>query len=286
MGFEFAALKRPSPGLHVVATPIGNLGDITLRALNVLTHADVIYCEDTRHTGHLTERFSITTRLSPYHDHNAERVRPEILGRLAAGGTLALVSDAGTPLISDPGYKLVTEAVAAGHAVTTEPGPSAALAALVLSGLPTDRFLFLGFLPPKSAARRAALQEVKAVRASLVLFEAPQRLAASLADLVAVLGNRPAAVARELTKLHEEVRRSGLVELAAAFAEAPKGEIVIVVGPPSDEAPPAEDLDAALEEALARESLKTAVAEVAARLALPRAQVYARALALTTRKTP
>jgi len=286
LGFDFASLKPPEPGLHIVATPIGNLGDITLRALNVLHNADVIYCEDTRHTRRLTGRFAIKTKLSPYHDHNAERVRPEILARLGAGATLALVSDAGTPLISDPGYKLIVAAVGAGHAVTTEPGPSAAIAALVLSGLPTDRFLFLGFLPPKSAARRAVLQEIKTVRASLVLFEAPQRLAASLADLAAILGNRPAAIAREITKLHEEVRRGGLADLAAAFPEAPKGEIAIVIGPPDAEPPAAEELDAALEAALGHESLKTAVAQVAARLALPRAQVYARALTLTGRKAP
>jgi 16S rRNA (cytidine1402-2'-O)-methyltransferase len=267
-----------------VATPIGNLGDITLRALKVLGEANTVYCEDTRLTRRLMERYALTTRLHAYHDHNAEKVRPAILARLGAGETIALVSDAGTPLISDPGYKLVRAATDAGIAVTTEPGASAVLSALVLSGLPADRFLFLGFLPPKQSARRTALGEIKAVRASLVLFEAPQRLPATLSDLVAILGNRRGAIARELTKLHETVRRGSLAALAEEFAMSPRGEIVIIVGPPEETAAPEGDLDALLGEALGRETLKTAVAEIAAHLGLPRAQVYARALALSGRK--
>jgi 16S rRNA (cytidine1402-2'-O)-methyltransferase len=281
---DLAALKPPAAGLHLVATPIGNLGDITLRALKVLGEANAVYCEDTRLTRRLMERYGLTTRLHAYHDHNAEKVRPAILARLGAGETIALVSDAGTPLISDPGYKLVRAAIDAGFSVTTLPGASSALSALVLSGLPADRFLFLGFLPPKQSARRSALGEIKTVRASLVLFEAPQRLPATLGDLVVILGNRQGAIARELTKLHETVRRGRLAALAQEFSTPPRGEIVIIVGPPEETAAPEEDLDALLQEALARETLKTAVAEIAARLALPRAQVYARALALSGRK--
>jgi 16S rRNA (cytidine1402-2'-O)-methyltransferase len=281
---DLGALKPPAPGLHLVATPIGNLGDITLRALRVLGQGDAVYCEDTRLTRRLMERYGLTTRLHAYHDHNAEKVRPAILARLAAGETIALVSDAGTPLVSDPGYKLVRAAIDAGLAVTTEPGACAVLSALVLSGLPMDRFLFLGFLPPKQSARRSALGEIKSVRASLVVFEAPQRLPATLGDLAAILGNRQGAIARELTKLHETVRRGRLETLAEEFASSPKGEIVIIVGPPEDAAAPEEDLDAVLKEALARATLKTAVAEIAARLGLPRAQVYARALSLSGRR--
>lgn len=269
------------PGLHLVATPIGHLGDITLRALIVLSQADTVYCEDTRVTRRLMDRYGLETRLATYHDHNADRVRPAILKRLAAGEIIALVSDAGTPLISDPGYKLVRAALEAGQTVTAAPGASAALTALILSGLPCDRFLFLGFLPAKSAARRAALTEVKAVNASLVMYEAPQRLGDTLGDLALILGDRRAAIARELTKLHEAVRRGRLSELASAFAETPRGELVILVGPPEATIMPAADLDEALRQALANASLKTAVAEIAAQTGAPRAQVYARALALT-----
>jgi 16S rRNA (cytidine1402-2'-O)-methyltransferase len=281
---DLGAFKPAAPGLHLVATPIGNLGDITLRALKVLGEADAVYCEDTRLTRRLMERYGLTTRLHAYHDHNAEKVRPAILARLGMGETIALVSDAGTPLISDPGYKLVRAAIEAGIDVTTLPGASSVLSALVLSGLPADRFLFLGFLPPKQSARRSALGEIRSVRASLVLFEAPQRLPATLVDLAAILGNRQGAVARELTKLHETVRRGRLEALAEEFATSPKGEVVIIVGPPEETPAPEEDIDALLEEALTRESLKTAVAEVTARLGLPRAQVYARALVLSDRK--
>jgi 16S rRNA (cytidine1402-2'-O)-methyltransferase len=273
--------ERLAPGLYVVATPIGNLEDITLRALEVLRGADLIACEDTRVSAKLLGRFGIATERVAYHDHNAERMRPVLLARLEAGASVALISDAGTPLVSDPGFKLVGAAIARGVKVTTLPGPSAPLAALVLSGLPCDRFMFAGFLPAKAAARRRALQELKPVAASLIVLEGASRLAASLADMAAVLGDRPAAVARELTKLHEEVRRGRLGALAAHYRVAglPKGEIVIVVGPPPDAVPDAaEALDAALDAALARMSVKDAAETVAAALGLPRRIVYARAL--------
>ncbi len=205
---------KPEPGLYVTATPIGNLSDMTYRAVEILKNCDLVLCEDTRQTAKLMQAYGIDTPRAPYHEHNAAKVRPGIIRKLQEGAAIALVSDAGTPLISDPGYKLVREAIAAGHRVTTLPGPSAPLAALVLSGLPSDRFLFAGFLPPKSAGRRAALAELAAVPATLVMFESAGRLADSLADMAAVLGPRPAAVARELTKLYEEVRRGRLDELA------------------------------------------------------------------------
>jgi 16S rRNA (cytidine1402-2'-O)-methyltransferase len=267
-----------------VATPIGNAEDISLRALRALGEADVIACEDTRLTGTLMARYGIATPLVAYHEHNAARMRPQLLRRLASGETVALVSDAGTPLISDPGYKLVREATRAGLPVTALPGPSAVLCGLVLSGLPTDRFLFAGFLAPKSAARRTALGALKAVPASLVFFESPGRLAASLDDMAAVLGARPAAVARELTKLFEEVRRGSLSELAAHYAAAgaPRGEVVVVVGPPQDMTGEATDesLDRALGAALQEMSLRDAAAAVAVATGRPRREVYARALAL------
>jgi 16S rRNA (cytidine1402-2'-O)-methyltransferase len=281
-----AAAKLPG-GLYVVATPIGNAADITLRALDVLARADLVACEDTRQTAKLLSLHGLKAPLAAYHEHNAARMRPVLLARLAAGEAIALVSDAGTPLVSDPGYKLVREAVEAGHRVTTLPGPSAPLAALILSGLPSDRFLFAGFLPPKSAGRRTALAELAPVPATLILFESAGRLADSLADMAAVLGPRPAAVARELTKLYEEVRRGTLGDLAAHYAESgpPKGEIVVVVGPPEPGRPAAEDadLDAALDAAMAQMSLRDAVDAVAAATGRKRREVYARALARTAR---
>jgi 16S rRNA (cytidine1402-2'-O)-methyltransferase len=220
-----------------------------------------------------------------YHDHNAERVRPVLIERLERGEKMALVSDAGTPLVSDPGFRLVRECVARGIAVVPLPGPSAMLAALVAAGLPTDRFLFAGFLPTKAAARRTTLAELAGLKATLVFYESPHRLAASLADMAEVLGPREAAVARELTKLFEETRRGALDGLAAHYATAaePKGEIVVVVGPPAEEAPREDALDAALAAALATMSLRDAVAEVTARTRLPRSKVYARALELSRR---
>lgn len=272
-----------TPGLYLVATPIGNAADITLRALALLGHADLVACEDSRVTGPLLKRYGIDTPLFPYHEHNAAKVRPQLIEKLKAGAVIALVSDAGTPLVNDPGYKLVRACIEAGVAVTALPGASAVLAGLSLSGLPTDRFLYAGFPPPKQAARRKWLAELNAVQATLVLLESPQRLADSLADMAAVLGPREAAVARELTKKFEEVRRGPLSELAAHYAEAgaPKGEITLAIAPPAEQAPAsAAELDGALTEAMARLPLRQAVDEVAVLLNLGRKAVYARALEL------
>jgi len=279
---QAVSAPRLTSGLYVVATPIGNLGDMTLRALETLAAADVIACEDTRVTRKLLDRYGIATPLTPYHDHNAATARPKILARLAAGEAVALVSDAGTPLISDPGFKLVREAREAGHAVTTAPGSSAVMAALSIAGLPTDRFYFEGFLPAKEAARRTRIAELDRIPATLVLFETGPRLAASLADLAARLGAREAAVCRELTKLYEEVRRGDLGVLARHYAAAtePKGEIVIVIAPPAADQPNADDVDTMLRAALERVSVKDAVAEVAAASGLSRRSVYQRALDL------
>jgi 16S rRNA (cytidine1402-2'-O)-methyltransferase len=276
-------VERLTPGLHIVATPIGNLADITLRALAALAGADLIACEDTRVTRKLLDYYGITTPLTPYHDHNAAQARPALLQRLADGGALALVSDAGTPLISDPGYKLVRAAQDAGHTVTALPGPSSVLAALTIAGQPTDEFLFAGFLPPKQAARRARIAELARMPSTIVLFEAGPRIAATLADLAAGLGAREAAICRELTKLHEEVRRSDLETLAQnAASEEIRGEFVVVIAPRlAAEAPSAEDTETLLREALARVSLKDAVVEVATATGLPRRELYQRALALT-----
>jgi len=271
-------------GLHLVATPIGNLRDVTLRALEVLAAADLIACEDTRVTRKLTEHYGIATPLTPYHEHNAAEARPKLLARLADGAAIALVSDAGTPLVSDPGFKLVREAQAAGHGVTALPGASAALAALAVAGLPTDRFFFEGFLPAKHGQRRTRIAELARIPATLILFETGTRLAAVLADLAATLGARPAAVCRELTKLHEEVRRGDLATLARDYTVAPepRGEIAIVIAPPDPQAGAldAVSLDALLRDALARRSVKEAVAEIAAVTGEPRRAVYQRALAL------
>jgi 16S rRNA (cytidine1402-2'-O)-methyltransferase len=273
------------PGLYLVATPIGNLGDITLRGLETLAAADLIACEDSRITHRLLERYGIATPLSPYHDHNAAAARPKILRRLAENAAVALVSDAGTPLISDPGYKLVREAQAAGHTVTSVPGPSSVLAALGAAGLPTDRFFFEGFLPPKQTARRARIGELANVPATLVLFEAGPRVAATLADLVAGLGDRDAAICRELTKLHEEIRRGDLSALTTAYTEGAetRGEFVIVIAPPAADAavPSTEDVDGLLRQALSRASLKDAVSAVAEATGLARRELYQRALALS-----
>ena len=276
-----------APGLHVVATPIGNLRDITLRALATLAAADAVLAEDTRVSRHLLAHYGVTTPLVAYHEHNAAAMRPQLLARLADGAALALISDAGTPLVSDPGYKLVAGALAAGIAVTGVPGPSAVLAALMVAGLPTDRFFFEGFLPPKSAARRVRINELAQVPGTLVFFESPRRLAGTLADLAAELGDRPAAVARELTKFFETTRRGTLSELAASFGreDPPKGEIVVLVGPPEAAAPAGdEQLDRLLREALQSLSVKDAAAAVSARTGAPRRQVYARALALAGAK--
>jgi 16S rRNA (cytidine1402-2'-O)-methyltransferase len=275
-----------APGLHIVSTPIGNLGDITLRALATLAAADLIACEDTRVTRKLLDRYAIAAPLTPYHDHNAATARPKLLQKLADGAAVALVSDAGTPLISDPGYKLVRAAQEAGHAVTAIPGASSALAALTVSGLPSDQFFFAGFLPSKQTARRARIAELARVPATLILFEAGPRIAETLTDLAAGFGERDAAVCRELTKLHEEIRRGPLARLAGEGAEQEtRGEFVVVIAPPPAAAPPAEDdTDALLRAALARTSLKDAVGEVAVATGLPRRTLYQRALALAEEK--
>jgi 16S rRNA (cytidine1402-2'-O)-methyltransferase len=275
--------ERPlAPGLHIVATPIGNLRDISLRALDTLRAVDLIACEDTRVFAKLASAHGIAGRTVAYSDATQDANEPRLLRALDAGQRVALVSDAGMPLISDPGYRLVRAALAAGHAVTAVPGPSAVPMALALSGLPTDRFFFGGFLPAKASERRRMIAAAAQIPATLVFFEAPHRLAASLADLAELLGDRPAAVARELTKLFEEVRRESLSDLVAHYADVEvKGEIVLVIGPPGETAAPAADaLDAALREALEAVSVKDAAAEVAARFGLRRREVYARALAL------
>lgn len=272
-----------APGLYLVATPIGHSQDLTLRARELLSRVDAVACEDTRVTAKLLMLHGIRAPLVAYHEHNAERMRPVLLARLRAGEAIALVSDAGTPLISDPGYKLVRDAAAEGLPVTALPGASAVLTALILSGLPSDRFLFAGFLPAKANARRATLTELKNVPATLIWFETGPRLAASLSDAAAILGDRPAAVARELTKLHEEVRRDALPALAAHYeaAGAPKGEIVVVAGPPSPAAAPsADDTDLQLRAALRHSGVREAAETVAAATGLPRRQLYARALVL------
>jgi 16S rRNA (cytidine1402-2'-O)-methyltransferase len=279
-------LEAPAiaPGLHVVATPIGNLRDITLRALETLAAADQIACEDTRVSRKLLDFYGIKVPLVPYHEHNATAARPKLLAALMGGTRIALISDAGTPLISDPGYKLVREAREAGLAVTALPGPSSTLAALSIAGLPTDRFFFEGFLSAKSVSRRNRIAELARIPASLVLFETGPRLAASLADLAEGLGTREAAMCRELTKLHEEVRRGDLATLAQHYAGAPdpRGEMVIVIAPPPEAQAPSEDeLDAMLKSALARSSVKDAVAEIASISGLGRKEVYRRALELT-----
>ena len=271
-----------SPGLYIVATPIGNLGDLSTRAADTLRRADRILAEDTRVTGKLLAHIGTKVPMTRYDDHATERDRQAVVDRLGKEA-VALVSDAGTPLISDPGYKLVRAARAAGHAVVTVPGPCAAIAALTVSGLPTDRFLFLGFLPAKIKARSDAIAELADLRATLVLYEGGPRLADTLAALAARLGPREAAVARELTKLHEECVTGTLSDLARRYFESvPKGEMVIVVGPPEAQEPVGDgELDSLLEAAMADLSPSRAAAEVAARLGIPRKRAYARALELS-----
>lgn len=278
-------LERPLPaGLYLVATPIGNLADISLRALAVLTRADLIAAEDTRHSRKLLSHFGIRADLTPYHEHNAAKERPRLLARIRAGFSVALISDAGTPLISDPGYRLVREALEAELAVTSVPGASAALAALTSAGLPTDTFLFAGFLPPKGGQRRKRLEELKPVPATLIFYETASRLAATLADMAQVFGAREAAIAKELTKLHESVARGTPAALAATL-DSPmeiKGEFVVLVGPPA--AGEAEVGDEAivtrLKQALKQESFRDAVRSVAEDFKVKRSRVYDLGLAL------
>jgi 16S rRNA (cytidine1402-2'-O)-methyltransferase len=270
------------PGLYVTATPIGNARDITLRALSVLANCDVIAAEDTRVTAKLLAIHGISKPLSAYNDHNAARERPRLLARLRAGARVALVSDAGTPLVSDPGYKLVRDALAAEISVDVLPGASAPLAALVLSGLPTDRFLFAGFLPPRSGERQSALADLRSAPASLVFFESPRRLSESLRDMAQILGVRNAAVGRELTKLHQEVKRGNLFELATAYAgaEPPRGEVTIIVGPPLDAEPDRARVESLLKKALAFMPVRAAADLVAEAMDVPRRGVYEQALEL------
>jgi 16S rRNA (cytidine1402-2'-O)-methyltransferase len=259
----------------LVATPIGNLGDITLRALSVLARADVIYCEDTRHSARLLQHYSITVRTRPFHEHNEDREIERAIADLESGKRIAIISDAGTPLLSDPGFKLVRAAAAAGISIVPIPGASALLSALTASGLPTDTFFFAGFLPSKQAARRARLAELSAIPGSLVFYEAPHRAAETIADMAGLLGDRQAVVARELTKLHEEISRGSLPSLAEAMpAEGLKGEVVIVVGPQQAQAVTDEALGARLAGALEMMSLKDAAKALADELGVPKARVY------------
>lgn len=270
------------PGLYVAATPIGNLKDVTYRVIEALGVADKVLCEDTRQTAKLLAAYDVRTPMSPYHDHNADKVRPGIIDALKKGARFVLVSDAGTPLISDPGAKLVREARAAGVCVYPLPGPSAFVAALSAAGVATDRFLFAGFPPAKAEARRRFLAELAGVRATIVFYESPQRLGDSLAAMAEVFGARRAVVARELTKIYEEFVEDSLPALAARYAgEPPKGEIVVIVDPPAEEsaAAPA-DVDAFLVAALRTQSLKEAAAAAADAFRIPRKEAYARALAL------
>ena len=286
VGSHVLTAPKAAPGLHLVATPIGNLGDITLRALETLAGVDIIACEDTRITRRLTERYAITAQLKPYHEHNAALARPKILERLAQGASIALVSDAGTPLISDPGFKLVREVCAAGHSVIALPGPSSVLAALSVAALPTDRFFFEGFLPPKETARRARLTELSRIDATLVMFESGNRVQDTLADLAGIMGERDAAICREMTKLHEDVKRGPVSQLAqSADTLETRGEFVLVIGPPAGAAMMAADqLDELLLASLKRDSVKDAVAHAVELSGRPRREIYARALELAKRR--
>lgn len=277
--------SKPEParlpaGLYLVATPIGNAADLGMRARDVLAHASIVACEDTRRTGKLFSLHGISATMTPYHDHNAARARPKLLDRIGAGQSVALVSDAGTPSISDPGYKLVRACIEAGLPVTAVPGPNAGLTALILSGLPTDKFMFNGFLPTRRGARGRQLEQLRQVPASLIFQESPRRLAPSLDQMREVLGDRQAAVARELTKLHEEVRRGSLAELASHYAAAgpPLGEIVIVVAPPAPSETTAQVLDDLIRQMRPRLGLRDAASAIARQTGLPRRTVYARAL--------
>ena len=285
-GRDATSKRGLPPGLFIVATPIGNASDITLRALEILGQVDLIACEDTRVSAKLLAIHGITTKRLAYHDHNADRMRPQLLARLAAGERIALISDAGTPLISDPGFKLVREVCAAGHGVIALPGPSSVLAALSVAALPTDRFFFEGFLPHKETARRTRLSELARIDATLVMFESGSRVQDTLADLAAILGDRDGAICREMTKLHEDIKR-GPVSLLAQSADTleTRGEFVLVIGPPAGKAIMAADqLDELLLASLRRDSLKDAVAHAVELSGRPRREIYARALELSKRR--
>jgi 16S rRNA (cytidine1402-2'-O)-methyltransferase len=280
---------KPVPGLYLVATPIGNLGDITLRALETLAGVDIIACEDTRITRRLTERYAISALLKPYHEHNAALARPKILEKLAQGASIALVSDAGTPLISDPGFKLVREVCAAGHPVIALPGPSSVLAALAVAALPTDRFFFEGFLPSREMARRTRLAELARIDATLVMFESGNRVQDTLSDLADIMGGRDGAICREMTKMHEDIQRAPLTELArTADTLETRGEFVLVIGPPPADAMVMTEarLDDLLRASLQRESVKDAVAHAVELSGRPRREIYARALEIAKATKP
>lgn len=284
--FEAEAL---APGLYIVATPIGNLGDITIRALATLAAADTILCEDTRVSARLMERYALRSRLEPYHEHNAQKVRPAILERLKQGARIVLISDAGMPLVSDPGYRLVKEAAEAGIAVTACPGASAVLTGLALSGLPTDRFTFAGFVPQKPGERQRLFAEFAQLRSTLIFFESPHRIVETLHDIAAALPNRTIAVTRELTKLHEEVLRGNAIEIAATLEARPsvKGEITLIVGPPGEpEAVSGDVLEEAITEALAVMPASKAASEIARRFGLGRSDVYDRMLSRKSADDP
>ncbi len=279
----FRINEELAAGLYIVSTPIGNLRDITLRALDVLASVDLLLAEDTRVARKLLTAYGINVQLRAYHDHNAAGTRPSIIRDLADGKRIALISDAGTPLVSDPGFKLARDAIAEGIKVLAIPGASAPLAALAVSGLPSDRFLFSGFLPSRSGARKTSLNQLKSTPATLIFFEGPSRLGECLADMCEVLGDRNAVIARELTKKFEEARHGTLSELAAAIAEEgpPRGEIVVLVAPPGDETEASQDdIDTAIRQALKDQSVKQASAEIAARFNLPKRDIYNRAIEL------
>lgn len=272
--------EHAAAGLHVIATPIGNLEDITIRALRTLAGADLVLCEDSRITRRLFDRYAIRAPLRTYHDHNGEKVRPEILAKLREGLSIALVSDAGTPLVSDPGFKLVREAIDQGIAVHGVPGPSAPVMGLTLSGLPSDRFIFAGFLPQKQGARRLVLEELNGLNATLIFFDSAKRVKASLESISEVLGNRDVVIARELTKLHEEFIRGTADELRK-IDRSLKGEVTLLIGPPAEpDAMSEADIDLALSEALERLPVGRAASEVAAISGVNRKQLYERALRL------
>lgn len=273
---EDLAADPLTSGIYLVATPIGNLADITLRALAVLSRADVVYCEDTRHSAKLLQHYSIAAKTLPLHEHNEDREIERVLSEAEAGKRIAIISDAGTPLLSDPGFRLVRTAASRNIPVISIPGPSAVLTALTTSGLPTDAFFFSGFLPPKQAARRTRLAEIAQIPGSLIIFEAPHRVEDALADMADVLGNRAAVVARELTKLHETMTRGTLRALADQFAGSTlKGEIVIVVGPPEPQAVSDDAISVRLDEVLGEMSLKDAAKTIAGELGVPKSRVYA-----------
>jgi 16S rRNA (cytidine1402-2'-O)-methyltransferase len=280
----------PPSGLVLVSTPIGNLGDLSTRARTILESCDVVLCEDTRRTSRLLSALGIRAKTETLHDHNEDARIPAILDRLSAGQTIGLVSDAGTPLVSDPGYRLVRAAIEGGIAVTAAPGPTAAIMALILSGLPPLPFLFLGYPPPRQGARRASFSGLRAaeragLKATLIWHEAPHRLLETLADLCDIFGDRPGAVARELTKRFETVERGRLAALLTCFErQAPRGEITLLIGPPEAEDP--EDLDQRLRSALASQTIKDAAALVSIATGLPRKLVYARALELADEASP